>query len=179
MIIKQSVIYGLIFLLLGGCYADVKSNSQQSVDINFLENLLSAKEGSIVLEKEFSKKIDFNKYIEISSIKYEPRNSLLLNIYHCALIFTARGELEQVVVTVGEGITETLSCNGLVDLALFDYHLGMIYGYQSPNVTFNGGLILTFDSQTNRWRVNEVLSTGDVVSSEVSSIKVLEKYVPN
>lgn len=86
-----------------------------------------------------------------------PQAAMMPNATACAVdIDDGQGEAQR-VITVGEGETETLSCVGFVAAGPLplSHSLGLIYDFESgPGSVFRGALILSQDSETGVWTMN-------------------------
>jgi len=156
------------------------------IDLNILSKELSAKEdsvekdGSIAFYFETSNENSF----EVLPVRFEPKDSLLAHSYRCGLIFRSSKTIHQSLITVGINATETLSCDGISSIGLIKdnnkaQHIGIIYNYRSPNAEFRGSIIVSKDSKTGKWFVNEKLLHKNPNYQEANSILKLKNILLN
>ncbi|MDO5643590.1 MAG: hypothetical protein Q4G26_14550 [Paracoccus sp. (in: a-proteobacteria)] len=92
------------------------------------------------------------------TLEAHPQGELMPNATGCAVDIDDGHAPAQRVITVGAGETETLSCVGFVAAGPIPlpHALGLIYDFESgPGMTFRGALILSHDTETGAWSVNE------------------------
>ncbi len=194
-VFSLSIFLPLVILVVVSCQVESsnsnepkgvkQSNIKATTDITVLENAFSAKSGALYIDNSaLVKSISLEPPFKVIPVRYEPQSSYLPNGFRCGLVFKSEGN-EQALVTVGEGITEVLSCDGVIEigqLKLNSYgnsssHLGLIYGYRSPNTSFNGGLVVSYDADKQSWYVNEELSSDDIISEQASTFKKLQNMM--
>ena len=183
--------------ILGACQASDEAKPHQSPQsiraedadtISVFENLFPAKPQTLRIETSSEVTVStVSRSFIVSSVRFEPENTYLHNSFSCGLVFTDETGKQQALITVGEGVTEVLSCNGLVEFgpvytnsaAAISHtdRLGLIYNYQSPNASFKGGLVVSYNKKDRVWYVDELLSTEEVVSEQASSLAILQKLL--
>lgn len=104
-----------------------------------------------------------------------PQASVIPYATGCAVDIDDGQHPTQRVITVGEGETETLSCAGFVAAGPLPlpHSLGLIYDFESgPGSVFRGALVLSQDTETGKWSVNEDMPDV-VVNADIADLDSL------
>jgi len=156
-------------------------SSLSDIDLNTLSDVFSAKEGTI--EKDGASTFYFtlstSNSFEILAVRFEPKGSYG---YRCGLVILSIHNIMQKLTTIGKGITEVLSCDGIVSMGIITSsdkhkHLGLIYDLRSPNVEFRSGIILSLDKKTQKWMVNEELINEKLSSQSADNMWNLDTLI--
>lgn len=120
---------------------------------------------------------DAGQVLIVRSIRFEPRSpdTPLRNAFRCAVVIEGGGA-RQAIVTIGEGWTETLSCDDFIEGDLVPNRNGtarlvLIYATRSPNAEGRTAVILTRRLNTPAWSVDERVMERLSEASEPASVK--------
>jgi len=151
-------------------------------DIHALEKAFFAKSNTLSLYQSLTSiKTKFGTF-KVLPARFEPMETPFYSSYHCGLVFISDEGARDTLITVGVGMTEVLSCDGLIELDTLEdgngtKHLGMIYHFRSPNVDFKGPLVVSMNAKDNSWYVNEKLSSDASASEAITTIKALRDKI--
>lgn len=112
-------------------------------------------------------------------VEPHPQSDLLPNARGCAVQIDKGDGRTQVIVTVGEGETETLSCVSFVAagrLPELGDAIGLIYTFESgPRSVFDGAVILGRDAESGDWFVDDDVPGGLTVNGDYPTLESLRQ----
>lgn len=158
--------------------------SLTSTDRGRIEELLAAKPDTLKLEGgSFFQPDTTGQSYEFLPVRYEPVENAAgaAVFFECAFVIRRRDGKDSVLKTVGAGLTEATSCGGIVShgsiqIAPDQTRLGVIYDFQSPNVSFKSNILVEWNSETKNWAIDEKTLESDYGSSELDTIWKLREY---
>ncbi|MGH1439093.1 MAG: hypothetical protein ACRBBR_03185 [Cellvibrionaceae bacterium] len=163
--------------------ADTLLQSKDDIaDIHKLEKAFLAKPNTLNLYQSLTSiKTKFGTF-KVLPARFEPIETPFYNSYRCGLVFIADEGARDTLITVGVGMTEVLSCDGLIEMGTLEdgngtKHLGMIYHFRSPNVDFKGPLVVSMNAKDNSWYVNEKLSADASATEAITTINALKNKI--
>ena len=121
-------------------------------------NPFAAKAGTDDIERQAALGPD----LTVTALRFEaPEGEGFMAVsFRCGLVIEPADRPAQAIVTVGTGITEALSCDGLRELELLEGPGGApliaaLYDFRSPNATFTGPIVLS--RSDGQWQLDAAL----------------------
>lgn len=161
----------------------VPSKKDDAFELAFFEKSFAAKKDTLEFKSSNSISVNMvNGELKVLPARFEPIETPFYNSYRCGLVFISDEGARDTLITVGVGMTEVLSCDGLIEMGTLEdgngtKHLGMIYHFRSPSVDFKGPLVVSMNAKDNSWYVNEKLSTDASATEAITTINALKNKI--